>query len=58
MDYRFLGRTGLKVSEFCLGTMTFSGDTDVETSLQMLDHLSGAWLGSCDPPGRDVGHIE
>jgi len=23
MNYRVLGRTGLKVSELCLGTMTF-----------------------------------
>ena len=23
MNYRLLGRTGLKVSELCLGTMTF-----------------------------------
>ncbi len=25
MDYRFLGNTGLKVSELCFGTMTFGG---------------------------------
>lgn len=25
MQYRFLGKTGLKVSELCLGTMTFGG---------------------------------
>jgi aryl-alcohol dehydrogenase-like predicted oxidoreductase len=25
MRYRLLGRTGLKVSELCLGTMTFGG---------------------------------
>ena len=26
MRYRKLGRTGLAVSEICLGTMTFGGD--------------------------------
>jgi aryl-alcohol dehydrogenase-like predicted oxidoreductase len=26
MDYRRLGRSGLKVSEICLGTMTFGQD--------------------------------
>jgi aryl-alcohol dehydrogenase-like predicted oxidoreductase len=26
MDFRLLGRTGLRVSEFCLGTMTFGDD--------------------------------
>ena len=25
MKYRFLGNTGLRVSELCLGTMTFGG---------------------------------
>ena len=27
MDYRFLGKTGLKVSELCLGAMTFGWTT-------------------------------
>ena len=29
MEYRRLGRTGLKVSEICLGTMTFGHGTDI-----------------------------
>ena len=29
MRYRLLGRTGLKVSELCLGTMTFGEDTGI-----------------------------
>ena len=28
MDYRTLGRSGLKVSPICLGTMMFGGPTD------------------------------
>ena len=28
MDYRFLGRTGLRVSPLCLGTMNFGPETD------------------------------
>ena len=28
MDYRILGRSGLKVSTLCLGTMTFGAETD------------------------------
>ena len=27
MQYRYLGRTGLKVSELCLGAMTFGRET-------------------------------
>ena len=30
MEYRRMGRTGLKVSEICLGTMTFGKSTDAE----------------------------
>jgi aryl-alcohol dehydrogenase-like predicted oxidoreductase len=29
MDYRRLGRSGLKVSEICLGTMTFGHGADL-----------------------------
>ena len=32
MEYRTLGRTGLKVSVLCLGTMTFGWTADEPTS--------------------------
>jgi len=37
MQYRFLGRTGLRVSELCLGTLTFGREADEETSCRMLN---------------------
>ena len=37
MDYRKLGRTGLKVSELCLGTMQFGWTADEENSRQVMD---------------------
>jgi len=37
MRYRYLGRTGLKVSELCLGAMTFGRESTEEVSFQMLD---------------------
>lgn len=37
MKYRRLGRTGLKVSEVCLGTMTFAGQSDAEAGLKIMD---------------------
>lgn len=37
MQYARLGRTGLKVSRICLGTMTFGWSSDEETSHTILD---------------------
>jgi len=42
MEYRKLGRTGLKVSELCLGTMTFLWTCDEKTSLNILNTFRGA----------------
>jgi aryl-alcohol dehydrogenase-like predicted oxidoreductase len=39
MEYHHLGRTGLKVSELCLGTMTFGREASEETSHQLLDRF-------------------
>jgi aryl-alcohol dehydrogenase-like predicted oxidoreductase len=38
MQYTHLGRTGLEVSRFCLGTMNFGPETDEPTSYQIMDH--------------------
>ena len=35
MEYRPLGRTGVQVSELCLGTMSFGGDADEEAGARM-----------------------
>jgi aryl-alcohol dehydrogenase-like predicted oxidoreductase len=37
MNYRFLGRSGLRVSPLCLGTMNFGMQTDEDTSYRILD---------------------
>ncbi len=37
MEYRKVGRTGLKVSELCLGTMQFGWTSDEATSRQVMD---------------------
>lgn len=42
MEYRFLGRTGLKVSELCLGAMTFGRESSEEESRQILDRYFAA----------------
>ena len=33
MDYRFLGDTGIKISELCMGTWSFGGEADEETAV-------------------------
>ncbi len=35
MEYKWLGRTGVKVSELCFGTMSFGGDADQAQSAKM-----------------------
>jgi aryl-alcohol dehydrogenase-like predicted oxidoreductase len=42
MEYRNLGRTGLKVSELCLGAMTFGRECDEKLSHQLLDRFAAA----------------
>jgi NDP-hexose C3-ketoreductase / dTDP-4-oxo-2-deoxy-alpha-D-pentos-2-ene 2,3-reductase len=37
MDYRFLGRTGLRVSPLCLGTMNFGWTTEQAESFSIMD---------------------
>ncbi|MBF9017494.1 MULTISPECIES: aldo/keto reductase [unclassified Oceanispirochaeta] len=37
MEYSYLGKTGIQVSSLCFGTMSFAGDADEKTSLQMYE---------------------
>jgi aryl-alcohol dehydrogenase-like predicted oxidoreductase len=37
MEYRSLGKSGLKVSPLCLGTMMFGGPTDEPTASRIVD---------------------
>ena len=42
MHYRKLGRSGLKVSELCLGTMQFGWTTDERNSVEVMDAFVAA----------------
>ncbi len=48
MDYRPLGRSGLKVSPLCLGTMMFGGATDEPTSARIIDKARDAGINFID----------
>jgi aryl-alcohol dehydrogenase-like predicted oxidoreductase len=42
MQYRYLGKTGMKVSELCFGAMTFGREADEDMSFRMLDAFAEA----------------
>lgn len=48
MDYRGLGRSGLKVSRLCLGSMMFGGPTDEATSGRIIAHAREAGINFID----------
>lgn len=48
MRYRPLGTSGLKVSEICLGTMTFGGPTDEAEAQRIADHATDAGVNFID----------
>lgn len=48
MQYPFLGDTGLRVSEICLGTMTFGNEADESTSRAIMDRAFNAGINFFD----------
>jgi 1-deoxyxylulose-5-phosphate synthase len=48
MEYRKVGRTGLKVSTVCLGTMTFGRQIDEQESLRIFDKAVDAGVNFID----------
>ncbi len=48
MEYRRMGRTGLKVSELCLGTMTFGHGTDQAEATRIVDLAFAAGVNFFD----------
>ncbi|MEQ7125228.1 aldo/keto reductase [Actinopolymorpha sp. B11F2] len=54
MDYRFVGSTGLEVSELCLGTWRFGDESDEQTSHRILDEFvaaGGTFIDTADVYG-------
>ncbi len=48
MEYTYLGRTGLKVSRLCLGTMNFGPNTDEKESFRIMDAALDAGINFFD----------
>jgi len=48
MRYAYLGRTGIQVSEICLGTMTFGNEASKDTSFQLMDQAYAAGVNFFD----------
>lgn len=62
MKIKQLGRTGLKVSEVCLGTMTFGNQSDEATSFAIMDTADEAGVTFFDtadvyPLGGDLSSV-
>ena len=55
MDYRNLGRAGLKVSEICLGTMTMGNGADQAESSRMVEAALAAGVNFFDTANSYVG---
>ncbi|MCI0396756.1 MAG: aldo/keto reductase [Chloroflexi bacterium] len=57
MEYRYLGKTGLKVSALCLGAMTFGREATEEVSRQLLDRFveaGGNFIDTADVYSQGV----
>ena len=48
MEYRFLGETGIKVSELAMGTWAFGGEADAETARAMFDRCRDVGINVFD----------
>jgi len=48
MEYKFLGSTGIRVSQLCMGTMTFGNEADKQESAAMFNRCRDAGINFFD----------
>ncbi|XJZ26694.1 aldo/keto reductase [Bacillota bacterium Lsc_1132] len=57
MEYRYLGKTGLRVSELCLGTMTLGRETSEQDSFNILNRFvdeGGNFIDTADVYSKGI----
>jgi aryl-alcohol dehydrogenase (NADP+) len=57
MEYRKMGRTGLRVSALCLGTMTLGKQVDEPASLRIIEHAIGLGVNFIDTADMYVNGV-
>ncbi len=64
MNYKYIGKTGLRVTDICLGTMTFGTTTSKEEAFQIMDKAYDSGINFFDtaeiypvPPTSDLGGL-
>lgn len=57
MQYRQLGRSALRVSELCLGTMNFGPRTSEQESFEVLNRAVAAGINFIDTANQYGGHL-
>ena len=61
MQYTFLGKTGMKVSRLCLGTMNFGKQTSEQDCFRMMDEaldMGINFFDTADAYGTERGDAE
>ena len=57
MEYRKMGRTGLKVSPFCLGTMMFGRQVEEDLSIRIIQTALDAGVNFIDTADMYVNGV-
>ncbi|MEM9030032.1 MAG: aldo/keto reductase [Pseudomonadota bacterium] len=55
MEFAYLGRSGLRASRICLGTMDFGGETDLQAAQSMIDRAREAQVNFIDTADAYTG---
>ena len=58
MDYKLLGKTGIKVSELCLGTMTFGTDWNFGSDKEESQRVFDAFVNTARQVGNTIKTLE